>query len=176
MHSIALDSQTYSYMINAWVPDGPEESDPLRAEKLALVHTYFYYPQTFNIPPSVMEECRQIRDAAFRITHEEFLLVAELVPYNQSRINRLTKYYEQFHSGERNRMDCQIVAEAESCDCDILLTFDSVLRKRLSGKTETIQLLAPSEFWAVLSIPHGAKPHLIPHATNPLATKTWWKW
>jgi len=27
MHSIALDSQTYSYLINAWVPDGPEESN-----------------------------------------------------------------------------------------------------------------------------------------------------
>jgi len=105
MHSIALDSQTYSYLISAWVPDGPEESDPLRAEKLALVHTYFYYPQTFNIPPSVMKECHQIRQDVIRSAHEDFLLVAPLVPYNHLRLNRLAKHYEQFHPGEHNRLD-----------------------------------------------------------------------
>jgi hypothetical protein len=176
MHSIALDSQTYSYLISAWVPDGPEENDPLRAEKLALVHTYFYYPQTFNIPPSVMEECHQIREDFIRSAHEDFLLVAPLVPYNHLRLNWLAKHYEQFHPGERNRLDCQIVAEAESCDCDVLLTFDSVLRNHLRGKTETIQLWPPSEFWAGLLIPNGAKPHLIPHSNNPLAKRKWWMW
>ena len=176
MSLVAVDSQVYSYLISVWVPDGPDAADPLKDEKLALVWTFFYCPETFYIPPTVTHEYQQIQDTAKRTAHEDFVLVAPLNPVNQQEVDRLTLHYQQFHPGPKNQSDCRIVAEAESCGCGILLTFDSTLRTRVNGKTNTIEIIAPSEYWGRLAIPRGSRPNKVPHSTNPLVTKTWWKW
>jgi hypothetical protein len=91
-------------------------------------------------------------------------------------------YYFNFHNGGKGQEeDCRILAEAEIGNerfgkYNILLTYDKDFKEKLQDKTETIQIMFPSELWKKLNIPIGSQPEKWFHHTNPNNNKTWWRW
>jgi len=70
--------------------------------------------------------------------------------------------------------DCRVVAEAEHARLEAFLTLNGDLITRLSGRTESIGLMTPSQYWDALSVPHGTEPLRSP--TSPLRDEDWWRW
>ena len=101
------------------------------------------------------------------------VLVDEIVDLDVQEVDGLKNFYLKFHS---DADDCQIIAEAEAGEIDILLTYDTDLRLHLSGKLHNLRLMDAQEFWQGLRIPKGASPRILPRQGNPLREKTWWAW
>ena len=174
--SIGIDTQLFSFLIDAWQLLGPEKDDPLYDEKIALAYLFFYHDGHMNRAPTVVKECEQIKDEERRKKHENFPFIPQMVPYKLQDLEKRKTYYKQFHTGERNENDCDIVAEAENCGCQIFLTFDNQIIKRLADKTKSMEILRPSEYWERLNIPKGIEPKNSPRYDNPLKTNRWWEW
>jgi hypothetical protein len=174
--SVAIDSQICTYLVQAWTDDGPDLSDPLYEEKIALVRLIFNKYGAFHVAPTVIREYGKIPDPQIRFAHQDFNFFSMIRPEDLADVESRTLKYSQHHPGEKNLSDCGVVAETESCDVEVLLSFDSDLIKRLKSKTQTLRILKPSELWAELAIPMGSPRQYSPHENNPLSAKTWWRW
>lgn len=171
--NVSLDSQCLSYLIDA-MADIREPTDALAPQRLALFRSYLYRPGGLVTTPTVMVECRRIRDAARAEFHESWIhtLFGEAQPIDPAQIDARTTQLLDFHSDPD---DCQILAETEDAGLTTLLSFDFDFISHLADKT-TVNLLRPNDFWQSLKIPRGAHPVNVPHHTNPLAQVSWWRW
>ena len=77
------------------------------------------------------------------------------------------------HHPEDDRDDCQIVAEAEKANVDVLATLDKRI-KRLQQYTP-VRLLTPTGTLEYLGIVSGASPRWEPARGHPLFGATWWR-
>lgn len=171
---VGLDSQCLSYLIDAMAGiEAP--TDKLAQEKAALFRAYLYSEATLFVTPTVKAECRRIRNQPRRESHQSFLnvLFGEWPVSNTEAVERRVKELEKYHP---KKNDCYIFAEAENVGMRTLLSYDDDFLNRLSGKSVTLQLLKPSEFWAQLAVPKGTEPKKVPHETNPLSNQAWWRW
>ncbi len=177
--SIALDSHSLTYLVEAFHSiDGPPE-EPCAAEKLALLLIYLYSQADFTISPTVKTEYKRIRDKKLRAMHEYFceFVLNTFTPTPEcgevlSRASKLSK----FHPGEKNFNDCKILAECELAKIEVLLTYDDPFLKHLQSVAWDVRMLRPTEHWAELDIPRGANPTRGFHPTNPLRCAAWLKW
>jgi predicted nucleic acid-binding protein len=123
----------------------------------------------------VKSECSKIRNNVYAELHAGFInTLFGCLPLNnptviEARSNHLFMYH-------RKKNDCRVLAEAEDLNFTVLLTFDTDLKNRLAVKANNVRLMKPTEFWAELSVPHNAKPLLLPHYTNPLSKQSFWRW
>lgn len=171
---VGLDSQCLSYLIDA-ASGVTEPTDPLAEERKALLRAWFYGPGRFFVSETVLSECARIRGTERRQLHESFGAITYWgLPIRDA--GAVAKREAEFARLHPKASDCRILAEAEDLVLDTLLTYDEQLMKRLSSASSTVALATPSDFWLHLAIPRGAKPHSIPHATNPLSGQSWWRW
>jgi len=180
---VGVDSMALTYLVLAMQPsyDPAMDDERLAEERIAIFRLYLHTVETFFVPPTVLKEYQPIRDSEWREQHRgicEVLLFDYPWKVEEQAVDQRKEFYLKFHNKEK---DCQMVAESEIGDIgfgglDVLLTNDDGLLKHLSGKTQTLNLIKPSEYWQSLAIPKGTRPRTVPHATNPLAKKTWWKW
>lgn len=171
---VGLDSQCLSYLIDA-ASGTTEPRDVLVDERKALLRAWFYGPGRFVVSETVLSECAGIRGLARRELHESFGAIAYWgLPVRN--VGAVAKREAELMLQHPMANDCRIVAEAEDLQLHTLLTCDKNLMKRLSSVSLSVVLAKPSEFWLSLGISPGAKPHSIPHPTNPLSGQTWWRW
>jgi hypothetical protein len=169
-----MDSQCLSYLIDA-IMEVADPKDSLADEKKALFRIYLYLPDTLYVTPTVQDECAAIRNTDRRKLHDDFIstMFGELFPEPKESISFLTREFAKYHGGAN---DCRILAEAEIAGMGFLLTYDGVFLERLKSRTKCVNLIRPSEMWAQLHVPRGAKPDKSPHLKNPLSKEAWWKW
>ena len=177
---VGLDTNVLDYFVRAMTEGYDPESDPdpvLAQEKVAAFRV-FLFVDAVVVGPTVSEEIENTRHPGFRqqLTSVRDNLVEELVSLDATEVARQTDFLSRFHSGARNHRDCLVVAEAEVGGLPVLLTFDAVLKKRLDGRTGSLRLTTPSEYWKQLNIPRGQRPRWHPSKTNPLYHATWWHW
>jgi predicted nucleic acid-binding protein len=176
--AVAIDSNMLTNLHDAlspaFDPNGRANFN-LVEQKVALVRTVFYWDGTLKIVPTVSVEYQRIQDTARRQSHDAFAMVLfdEIVELELKEVERLKNYYLEFHSDVD---DCQIVAEAEAAQLDILITYDADLRLHLGAKLHKLRLMDAQEFWQGLQIPKGASPKILPKQGNPVREKTWWLW
>lgn len=167
---VGLDSQCLSYLIEAMSVTAAPVGD-LAPQKLALFRCYLYRPGGLHVTPTVTAEWHRIRDADRLALHGSYsqTLIGETQPINQRQIDARTIALDVFHS---DADDCRILAEAEDASLSVLLTFDTRFIDRLQPHT-TVTLTRPTDFWASLSVPRGARPATEPRADNPLSLVSW---
>lgn len=171
---IGLDSQCLSYLLDAIV-DIEEPFDSLAEEKKALIRIWLYPPVTYYVTETVLSETEGIKGKERRDFHKSFIdtLFLDSPIRNPSAVNNRANALSAFHSGTK---DCRVLAEAEDQELDFLLTYDKNFLKHLSPASISVKVTKPSPYWADLRIPKGAKPQTVPHHTNPLSRKKWWRW
>lgn len=173
---IGLDSQCLSYLLDA-IAGIEEPTDVLAPEKKALIRSWFYRPGNFayTLTATVVAEVRAISNTERRELHESFIRTLFLdYPVSDSlAIQERAAYFAMIHPGLR---DCRILAESEELGLDLVLTYDHDFWRRLRYASPTTKLVKPSEYWASLGVPEGVAPQTVPHPTNPLSSKSWWRW
>lgn len=171
---IGIDSHCLSYLIDA-IQGVEKPFGELASEKIALFRTYLYIAGTLYITPTAIEECSAIRNIALKELHENYIMVlfGESQVQNPDRIKLRVEELEHYHNGKN---DCRILAEAEDARLKTLLTYDNKFLIHLQGRSSSVNLCRPTEFWNQLDISRGAKPDKRPHSSNPLAFHTWWEW
>lgn len=173
-NGVGIDAQCASYLIDA-MTGITAPSGNLAYEKMALLRSYLYIDTTLWVTPTVRSECQRIRDQQRRELHDSFIsvLFGEWPITDAAAVQSRAQALERDHSG---KADCRIFAEAEQVGMRWFLSYDEKFTSRLRGKSSTLCLLKPSEYWVRLAIPSGAAPRKAPHATNPLSREAWWRW
>jgi hypothetical protein len=173
---IAIDSNCLTYVIQAMNSGGRPEGDSgdLDQQKVALVRIYLYLDDTLWVPKTAMDEARRIKVAGRADEHASFnsSLFGTWPTQNLARVDARAAELLPFHNKQR---DCFVMAEAEDTFMTVLLTCDRDMIKRLRNQTNLL-LSTPLDYWASLSMFKDARPKKLPHATNPLAQQTWWRW
>lgn len=171
---VGLDSQCFTYLIDAIQGIGPPTSPP-EEEKISLLRIYLFSNSTLFITPTVKTEYLSIRNQEHRESHESFLnvLFDEWPIDDTCAVKLRARNLEKDHN---QKNDCMIFAEAENIGMRTLLSYDKEFLRRLRGKSPSLQLVKPSEYWAQLAIPRGMRPNKIPDRRNPLSAQTWWRW
>lgn len=175
---VAIDSNCLSYLVIAMF-SGEKPTGNQSEEKIALLRIWLYRGMPFRVPPTVKSEYERIRDRQYREWHNSTymaLLEDVILSCDAEVLESHVQEYSAIHPGRKQKIDCQIVAEAELGRCDYLLTYDYDLLAHLKGRTHRIALMTPTEFWNALDIPYGADPGITPHPTNPLSNQSWWVW
>ena len=160
-----------------------EPTGALAEEKKALIRCFLYAPRGLFVPPTADAECRRIRNVERNRQHSE-LLDALLSQLDVERL--LDDRVQELLSYHPRENDCRILAQAEACEIDVLLTYDGDFVRRLGRLATKTELRTPSEHWRRLAIPRGADPQTVPHPggfvagrdipPNPLSLQTWWRW
>lgn len=173
---IALDSNCYTYLIQAL--GGIEKpNDSLAIEKISLVRLFLYLPRKFSLSISntVKLEYKNIKDEEKRNNHFSWeSLISDIINHNPINIEARAKEFCKLHRAGWN--DCKILAECESENTKILLSYDSDFIKNLNEASEVTAIVRPSAYWAGLEIEKGTKPTWHPAVDNPLSALDWWKW
>ncbi len=173
---IGLDSNCFSYLLDALNGiDEPKEGH-LKNEYIALVRIFFYDHFGLWLTKAVLEEAQNINEPTRREMHRSWssTLFGESDIQNPDHVQKRINELQPFHG--KSPKDCRVIAEAEDIFISVLLTYDKEMIKRLADKTNNLKLMMPSDYWLSLNIPHGQRPKSRPHETNPLYTKTWWHW
>jgi predicted nucleic acid-binding protein len=142
---------------------------------VALIRLWFYVPGRFYITDTVAAECSEITNLEKKALHSSFTSYTYWgVPVrNQAAVvQRVDALKLQHHSAG----DCSALAEAEDAELDVLLTYDKDFLKFKDLFGSKVALTRPSEIWASLAVPRGAKPVLRPVLGNPLESQRWWLW
>jgi hypothetical protein len=178
---VGLDSQCFSYLLDA-ISGISKPTDSLALEKIALTRAWFYKPGQFSfvLTDTVVNETSKIKNIERRNLHDSFRNTLFHDPAVQDPIavkNRANVFYKD----HRKLNDCLVLAEAEELKLDIVLTYDSKFWKRLCCISNVTKLMKPTDYWASLNIPKGARPTVVPYnATpgdaNPLSFQQWWRW
>lgn len=147
-------------------------SAPDDDETLALVRIYFYITNPLVVP-TVSEEIEAAADAvAVRWRDFQFTEVSR-DDYFRGCVKGKTETYLGYHPDPR---DCHAVAEAECAKVEAFLTTNNTLLKGLGGRSETISVRSPVEYWRRVQPPRGASPRIVPASANPLGCVNWWRW
>lgn len=174
---LALDSNAFTYWIDAMNAAPNPPSGLLADEKLALVRIFFWMPNNacFRLVPTVETECGKSRDEAKRNNHVSWAIthVSEVRPLPEDRgIAKRAVELKPYFAAENDR---RIVAECELAEIGALLTCDAKFIDRLKMQTR-VWLVRPSEFWDWIRIPKGTRPVRAPAEGNPLLGCDWWCW
>lgn len=174
---ICIDSNAMSYLVDA-MTQGCKPTGNVADEKIALLRTYLYRNDILYISPTVKEEYEKIKSDVNRRNHQGIadILLGDIPASVPTIIESRILEYSKHHSGEKNKKDCKILAEAELGGSQILLTYDKIFLINLRGKTRGIKMSTPSEYWNNIGIPKGSRPVRAPYSTNPLSRETWWIW
>ena len=172
---VCIDSNAMSYLVDAMTTAGRPGGN-LAEEKIALLRIYLYRDDILYISSTVREEYEKITNEENRRNHQSIddILLRDIPTSDPQLIEARMLEYCKHHPGKNK--DCKILAEAELSGCQSLLTYDQVFLKRLRGKTHSINILEPSEYWHSIGIPRSSRPRRVPHVTNPLSRETWWIW
>jgi len=178
--TVGLDTNVLDYLVRA-MTEGyhPEiDPDPILAKEKVAAFRIFLYIDAIAVGPTVNSEIEETEDREFRhkLTDLRDNLLVELVNIDATEVEKRAQFLSQFHKGERNWRDCLVVGEAEIGGLEVLLTFDNDLKKRLNGRTGSLRIMTPSEYWSQMNIPRGQRPRWSPGRTNPLYRATWWRW
>jgi hypothetical protein len=170
----ALDSNCLSYLLRATCGE-LTDNEAIFAEGVALIRLWLYVPGRFFITDTVAAECSEIPNAEKKALHSNFTSYTYWgVPIrNQATVDERAKEFSVFHRGTG---DCKALAEAEDAELNVLLTYDRDFLKLKETFGSKVTLTKPSELWASLDIPRGAKPVSRPAYENPLEQQQWWLW
>ena len=165
-----------SYLAQALAPGyKPTTSDRLDAERVAALRLYFW--ASLGVGETAVAQSLRTPDRLHRAELES--LVAVLMPElrvadrDRDALAARTNELERLHS---DADDCRIVAEADLIEgVTHLVTFDRRLQRRLQEEVG-VRIVAPTELWAELAIPRGAKPICEPAPGNPLRQEAFWRW
>jgi predicted nucleic acid-binding protein len=173
---IAIDSNVLTYLLNASDPSYDPDADKslLRKDKISILRVFLYQSELLYLLPTVETEFMRISEINVRKKHQIMAIVNfnDVLRLDNTKIRSLKKIFKKFHTKEN---DCQILAEAEVAGMSKLLTSDKTFIKKLKSQTN-IDILTPSDYWRSLGFPHRKPPARMPHNSNPLINKTWWKW
>jgi len=171
---VCVDSNALTYLVEAMTNGGCPTGD-VAAEKIALLRIYLYRNDVLYLSQTVELEYQRIKDETRKLYHKQIadILLGEIQPVDSNAIKARTTDYLAHHGKQE---DCRVLSECELGGGDVLLTYDQDFLKRLRGKTQRIELCAPSEFWSSLAIPKGTRPVTSPHPSNPLSKEVWWVW
>lgn len=174
MRKIALDSQSYSYLIDA-ICGLSEPTDSLAEERKALLRIWFYTDAAFIITETVKSEFMGIANPERKDVHKSFCqsLFADLAVVNRQYVQKRSNELMKNHN---KRNDCQILAEAEDIRAKTLLTYDRKFKRRLNSESSSLSLEMPSEYWNKLNIAKNTTPLVLPRPDNPLSKEKWWRW
>jgi predicted nucleic acid-binding protein len=174
---VAIDSNALTYLIEVTDPayDPQFDESGLRDDRISMLRVFLYCGYTYFVLPTVSEEFYKIKNVLKKRAHESFCQVlTEQGNWNFDRQN-LKKRVQELEKSHNQKSDCQIVAEAEMADIEVLLTKDRDLILHLEKQTR-VSLQLPQQFWISLNVSRGCNPMLTPDPTNPLADKKWWIW
>ena len=174
---ICLDSQTYSYLLEAMGSCSEPPNDPCANEKIAILRTYFYIDVgCFWLPPTALKEVAEISDIEKQELHVGSTKCLFPVLQVDSQREAIDTRATLLMSSHNQWNDCSILAETEAAGADWLLSFDRRFIRNLKNNAVGTRLASPSEFWKAQGVPAGATPFLSPHHSNPLSGATWWRW
>ncbi len=150
-----------------------DEKYIVEPEGLAAVRIYLYAAKPLIIP-SVRDEITASQDPiAARWATYHFDEADEQDDFYVGCVKGRAQRYLDYHPDPRN---CQKAAEAECAKADALITLNSEFLKGLGGRTESIALSTPEEYWRSLDVAPGAPPRVHPGDGHPLAAASWWRW
>ena len=174
---VCIDSNCLTYLVDAMALGGRPTGNEAE-EKIALLRIYFYRNDTLYVSPTVKAEYEKMTNKVKRQNHRGIadILLGDIQSLDPHVLESQALEYAKYHNGERNKIDCRILAETELGGGNILLTYDKDFLRRLRNRTHSIRMLMPSEFWSGLSYTKGIKPVTSPHPTSPLAAEAWWAW
>jgi len=167
---VALDADVLMRLVDAlsWQRDSAPD-----AESVAGVQIYFYITNPL-ITPTVVEELEQASEPAlFNWRNCQFEEIAQEDAFYGGCVKGMADRYLDYHPDPR---DCRVVAEAECAKVEALLTLNADLIRGLSGRSEAINVMRPSEYWKGARVPHGTVPPRMPLKGSPLLRADWWRW
>ncbi len=183
----SLDADILNYLFETIEPGYFSRPDPqpeLSMERLAILRL-FLYTQTVVATPTVRGQIEAFSQTKKGKQVENLLnVLLPEVGWNldptlvRGRADELNAIHRSANP-KRNEgcyKDCEILAEAESCDLRGVLTNDRSFLNRLSSKT-TLLMKRPSELWVAINLPKGVAPVQSPRYDNPLiAYQSQWVW
>jgi hypothetical protein len=174
---LALDSNAMTYFIDAMagLPNEPVES-----EWIALIRIFLWMPSEacFRLTATVEAECRAIPDQAKLDGHLSWVLshLSGVRPHPDSKaVESRSSELAVYHTREKDRKDCLMVAECELAGLSALLTLENNLLNHLRMQTP-VWIARPSQFWDWMWVARGYPPIRTPANDNPLAQCAWWHW
>jgi len=177
---VGLDTNVLDYLVRAMTEgyDPEIDLDPILAREKVAAFRLFLYIDAIAVGQTVSREIEKTRNPEFRpkLTGLRDNLLVELVNIDATDVEKRARFLSQFHKGKRNWRDCLVVGETEIGGLEVLLTFDNDLKKRLKGRTGSLRIMTPSEYWSQMNIPRGQRPRWSPAKDNPLCHATWWPW
>jgi len=167
---VALDADVLRLLVTVLNWHGGPEPD---AEPVSAVRIYFYITNPL-ITPTVAEELEQASEPALSNWRNcQFEEIAHQDDFYGGCVKGMADRYLDYHPDPR---DCRVVAEAECAKVEALLTLNADLIRGLSGRSEAINVMRPSEYWKGARVPHGTVPPRMPLKGSPLLRADWWRW
>jgi hypothetical protein len=167
---VALDVDVFRSLVNALNWKGGPDPD---AESVSAVRIYFYITHPL-ITPTVVAEVEQANELVLsKWKNDHFEEIAAPDDFYRGCVKGMAERYIDYHPDPR---DCRVVAEAECAKVEALLTLNADLVRGLSGRSEVISVVSPSEYWRSAHVPRGSRPQTTPADENPVAGATWWRW
>ena len=167
---VALDVDVFRLLVHALEWRGGPEPDE---ESVSAVRIYFYVTNPL-ITPTIAAEVEEAKEPALSNWEAyHFQRVAAEDDFFRGCVKGMAERYVDYHPDPR---DCRVVAEAECAKVEALLTLNRELIRGLGGKSESINVVRPLEYWKKARVPHGSPPRTTPAEGSPLATATWWGW
>jgi hypothetical protein len=175
---IALDSNCYTYVLDAMssVTAAPIGGDA--DEKIALLHIYFYHPTVgaYWLSDRVVAEYERMPESPKRDFHSSTKKVLFCSFPRDLDVTAINRRATDLLAKHNYIDDCTVLAECEAAGMDYLLTYDKYFLKRLAPVACGTKVMRPSVFWESLQVEKGSKPVAVPHPTNPLSQGDWWRW
>ena len=166
---VALDVDVFRLLVDALNWRGGPAPD---AESVSAVRICFYVTNPL-VTPTVAAEVEQANDLIrSNWKNYHFEEVAAPDDFYRGCVKGMAERYIDYHPDPR---DCRVVAEAECAKVEALLTLNAELVRGLSGRSEVISVVSPSEYWKAARVAHGTRP-VMPAERNPLLDADWWRW
>jgi hypothetical protein len=167
---VALDVDVVRLLVDAlnW-RSGPAPD----AESVAAVRIYFYVTNPLVTPTVAgeIEESNNLLVSNWKNYHFEEIAAPD--DFYRGCVKGMAERYIDYHPDPR---DCRVVAEAECAKVEALLTLNGELVRGLSGRSEVISVVSPSEYWKAARVPAGTALRHPPAEGNPLQSADWWRW
>jgi hypothetical protein len=165
---VALDTPALRRLVDALTTQKAGVPDD---ETIALVRIHLYVTSALVVP-TVSDELEE-EGAAGTWRNLHFHETARQDDYFHGCVKGRTETYLGYHPDPR---DCHVVAEAECAKAEAFITTAGDLLTGLAGKTESIAVMSPTQYWRKVKPAPGTAPRIEPNPESPLARVTWWKW
>ena len=167
---VALDVDVFRLLVNALNWRGGPKPD---GESVSAVRIYFYITNPL-LTPTVAAELEQANEPPLsNWKNYHFEEIAAQDDFYRGCVKGMAERYVDYHPDPR---DCRVVAEAECAKVEALLTLNVELVRGLSGRSEVINVISPSEYWQAAQVLHGTRARTTPAEGSPLVGAGWWRW